>query len=438
LRKILARLSHQPTGSIPEVTASASEAQSIYRFWSNPKVSAAAILNGHIAGTLSRIQPSQSVLAIQDTTDLDFTRHPATEGLGYINQTSQQGVKVHTTFAVSGAGEPLGLLGQDCWVRETPPTPKKERPAAERNANKPIEQKESNRWLVGLRASEAAVPASRHLVHVGDREADIFELFAQPRGANSDVLIRAKSNRKLNNETGKLFDAVARSPVLGEVSITVRRSPQRGERHARLTLRARSVRLEVPEHLPKQQLGLRSIAINILLVEETTPPDDGGKPICWRLLTTLPLDSVEQACQCVQWYSYRWLIERFHYTLKSGCKMEALQLRSCERLLNALATYSIVAWRLMAMTYRSRLTPDVSCEVLFSAPEWRLLRRKFNPKSRAKRPPTLQQAMIWLARLGGFANRKGDGPPGIKTLWRGYAQLSTLLEGVQLARKSPR
>lgn len=399
-------------------------------------MSATSIVKSHIAGTVRRSQTCETVLAIQDTTDLDFTSHPATEGLGYLNQTKQQGLKVHNTFAVSGQGEPLGLLGQNTWVRETAPTSKKGRQVADRNNNKPIEEKESNRWLTSLRTSEIHLPGPTHVVHIGDREADIFELFAQSRRPNSDLLIRAKTNRTLKHEVGKLFPTLATSPVLGELDVTVRRTPQRPKRTAHVTIRALTVMLEVPNHLTKQRPELMPLELNALLVEETTPPSDGGKPIGWKLLTSLPLDSFEQACQCIRWYSYRWLIERFHYTLKSGCKLEDLQLQQGERLLKALATYSIVAWRLMAMTYLARLTPDVSCETIFRPDEWRLLRRKFSPKSRSKKPPTLQQATIWLARLGGFLNRKGDGDPGVKTLWRGYTKLSTLLEGAKLAKQS--
>ncbi len=157
LRQIVETLSHAPNASVPEATKNASEAQSIYRFWSNPKVTVGAIVNSHIDGTIARSGSCKTVLAIQDTTDLNFTSHPATAGLGYLNQTQQQGIKVHSTFGVSGAGEPLGLLGQDCWVREQAPKPKKGRKAAERNRHKPIEEKESYRWIKCLRSAESNV-----------------------------------------------------------------------------------------------------------------------------------------------------------------------------------------------------------------------------------------------------------------------------------------
>lgn len=416
-----------------QASSSDSQAQSIYRFWSNPQVNSVAILNSHIDGTVSRALSCQTVLSIQDTTDLDFTSHPHTEGLGYLNQTKQQGIKVHNCFAVSGQGVPLGLLHQHCWVRPEPPVKKKD-PQKIKTPQKPIEAKESYRWLTTLTAAEAKVSEQVQLVQVADREADIFELFCQPRQANSELLVRAKANRKVKHELGKLFSTLNHSPVLGELSVEVARNPTRAARSARLQVRAIRVTLEVPQHLAHQS-QLHPVELNALLVEEVVPPADGSKPICWRLLTSLPLETLEQACQCVRWYSYRWLIERFHYTLKSGCKIEELQLQHRDRLLKALATYNIVAWRLMVITYQTRLTPEASCEVILQPAEWRLLRRKFVPKSRSQMPPSLRQAMIWIARLGGFLARKGDGNPGVKTLWRGYTKLHHLLEGAQLAAK---
>lgn len=188
--------------------------------------------------------------------------------------------------------------------------------------------------------------------------------------------------------------------------------------------------MAVPRH-HKQPKHCQPVTLNVLLVEETTPPAV-GKPIRWLLLTTLPIDSPEQAWQCVEWYSLRWLIERFHFTLKSGCRIEQLQLETSQRLLNALATYSIVAWRLMWLVYQARLSPDASCEVILQRAEWQLLRRKFEPKNRSQRPPSIRQAVRWIAQLGGFLARKGDGEPGLKTLWRGLGVLHHLLEGAQL------
>lgn len=190
-------------------------------------MSSEAILNSHSEGTVARARACETVLSIQDSTDFDFTSHPQTSGLGYLNQTQQQGIKVHNCFAVSGEGEPLGLLHQHTWVREHSPEQKKDRSAQEQNRYKPIEEKESYRWLTTLSAAEAQLSEQVQLVQVADREADIFELFAQPRQANSELLIRVKTNRTLKQAWGKLFTALSQAPVLGELQVEVRRTPQR-------------------------------------------------------------------------------------------------------------------------------------------------------------------------------------------------------------------
>jgi hypothetical protein len=360
------------------------------------------------------MQQQAVVLAIQDTTDLNFSSLKHTRGLGFINQTTQQGIKVHTSFAVSGDGEPLGVLRQHTWSRAERSGKRGER------RKKATQEKESQRWL--------------DAVHVGDREADIFDLFALPRRANSHLLIRAEHNRKVQHELDYLIPTIQQAPVLGEKTIEIERNPKRSARKANLTIRGMQLTIEVPR-AHKQPSQCQPVTLNVLLVEEPIAPSD-GEPICWLLITTLPIETFDQAWQCVVWYSLRWLIERFHYTLKSGCRIEALQLESAERLLNALATYSIVAWRLMWLTYRARLAPDDSCETVLLPREWKLLRRKFEPKNRSKTPPTLRQAVRWIARLGGFLGRKHDGEPGLKTLWRGLGVLHHLLEGAQLAAKS--
>ena len=196
-----------------------------------------------------------------------------------------------------------------------------------------------------------------------------------------------------------------------------------------------AITLEVTRHHPKPHT-LEPVTLNAILVEAPIPPADGRQLIRWLLLTTLPIDTPEQLLQAVQWHRYRWLIECFHFTLKRGCGLEDLQLETAFRLRQALATYTIVAWRLMWLTYRARLTPDEPCDTVLNPAAWRLLKRKFTPKSRSKTPPSLRQAIRWIAQLGGFLARKQDGEPGLKTLWRGLTKLHHLVEGAQLASKT--
>jgi hypothetical protein len=427
------RLSHtlkvlgaHPEKSVPEAAGSDAEAQAIYRLWSNEKVTAQQILDGHRDSVVSRGLKAGVVLAIQDTTDLDYSTLSKTSGLGHMHQGEHQGIKVHTCFAVSGEGEPLGLLHQYCWNR-----PERSGKSEKRRAT-PIQEKESYRWLEGLKAAERGLERSEMVIHIGDREADIFELFALERAEQSELLIRLDHNRAVDHELKLLIPTLNQAPILGNVTIEIDRNPKRKARTANLTLRGQTITIKVPVNHPKPH-NLQPVTVNVVLAEETEPPEDEGEPVRWLLLTTLPIDTFEQAWQIVRWYSCRWLIERFHFTLKSGCRIEALQLDTASGLIKALATYSIIAWRLMWLTYKARLSPDESCEPVVSKMEWKLLRRKFEPMNRAKKPPTLYQAIVWIARLGGFLARKGDGDPGLKTLWRGLSKLHSLLEGAQLA-----
>jgi Transposase Tn5 dimerisation domain len=268
---------------------------------------------------------------------------------------------------------------------------------------------------------------------------------------------------------------IEQSPLLSTRPVQLPRHPNRAAREVSLELRAMTMTLEVPAQHPEAK-SFEAIPVNVLLVEEANtrkkkvnpkkavepqnPPVKAGsssqdnaktskgtndgkqkaeqahEPIRWLLLTSLPIETAEQAWQIVDWYTYRWGIERFHYVLKQGCSVEDLQLSYKQRLCNAIATYSIVSCRLLGLMETSRQSPQQSCECLLLREEWRVLKRKFQPKNRSAKPPTLAQVVVWIAQLGGFMARKGDGLPGVKTLWRGLSKLHDLLEGVQLAPKT--
>lgn len=180
-----------------------------------------------------------------------------------------------------------------------------------------------------------------------------------------------------------------------------------------------------------------SVSVNVILVTEIDPPA-GVKPIRWLLLTTLPVTNLAQAMTCIRYYTLRWLIERYHYTLKSGCQIEQLQLQTAERIKRAFATYSVVAWRLLWITYLARMEPEISCEVCLEPDEWQALAcDRLGGRVPPKQPPTLGQAVLWIARLGGFLARRGDGFPGVKTIWRGLSRLADLVSMWRLLRRKP-
>jgi hypothetical protein len=194
----------------------------------------------------------------------------------------------------------------------------------------PIEQKESYHWLKSAAAAAAGFECEVQVIHIGDREADIFELFAQPRRQHSEGLIRVAHNRKVQHELGYLLPTLNQAPILGSFSLEVERNPTRPSRTAMLQLRALQIILEVPRN-PPQPHSLKPVTLNAILVEEPLLPAEGSPPIRSLLLTTLAIATFEQAWQCVRWYGLRWLTERFHDTLKSGCRVEQLQLQTQSR-----------------------------------------------------------------------------------------------------------
>ena len=179
------------------------------------------------------------------------------------------------------------------------------------------------------------------------------------------------------------------------------------------------------------------LPVTSILAAERDPPAD-AEPIRWFLLTTRPIDGPGDATRAAVWYSRRWLIERYHYVLKSGCRVERLQLRTAGRLRRALATYCVVAWQLLWLTYEARNNPDASCDAALPEGQWGVLHRAAFPgMPPPATPPSLREAVRMLARLGGFLARKGDGEPGVKTIWRGLRRFEDLYAGWKLATSRP-
>ncbi len=427
---IVQRLADRPGGSIPPVCENQAEVKAAYRLLSNPAVEPQAIRDALQNACLGRLDGLDVVLVPQDTMFLDFTSHPETTGLGPTgggDGSAGHGMIVHSAIAVSGDGVPLGLLHQQVWARD-PDTVGDKR----HRKRRPLEDKESYRWLQTARAVEAAVPEHVQLIQIADREADIFELFAEPRRANSHLLIRSKHNRRVQGLHRRLRTEVRAAPLAAEFEMLVRQHPHHTTRKANLELRFCPVTIEPPKtgvHDP----SLSPVALAAVLVTEPDPPE-GVAPIKWFLLTDLPVGDAQQALRCLRYYELRWLIERYHFVLKSGCGIERSQLRSAEALERLLALFSAVALRLLWITYASRNHGDEPCTIAFGDVEWQVLYRQSCPmEPLPDEPPTLRHAVWWTGSLGGFMGRRGDGEPGVKVLWRGLMRLQDIVVGFLLA-----
>lgn len=418
-------LANRPTASVPLALAEWAAVKAAYRFWDNARVDPAAIRAAHARRTRARAVTAGWVLLVQDTTDLDFTTHPAMVGRGMLYHPDGRGLFVHSTLALSLDGLPLGLLTQQTWARD----PATKGCGRQRN-RRPTADKDSQKWLTAFHASHQALPARVTTITVADREADTYDLWSAPRRAHAHLLLRAKHDRALVGEPQHLWAHLRAQPVAETRPVLLPRQhtgrTTSAPRTARLQLRYTTVTLGVP----RLKTG-DPVTVQALLVEEVDAPE-GRDPVSWLLLTTLPIPSVEVAWLLVEWYTLRWLIERYHYVLKSGCQVEEVQVATMERLERALATYSIVAWRLLTLRYLAALAPEISCEVVLAPEEWQAAYVTVHPTAPLPpRPPSLREALWCIGRLGGFLGRLGDGQPGITALWRGWARLQDILLGLQ-------
>jgi Transposase DNA-binding/Transposase Tn5 dimerisation domain len=424
--KLVEDLARDPEASLPEASGDWAATKAAYRFFDNPAVTPRKIRDALRRDALDYLPPEGPILAIQDTTGLDFTDHPATTGLGYMAHPKHSGIWLHSVLAVTPDGVPCGLLDQHTWTRDPAELGKRDD-----RRTKDTAAKESQRWLTALAATEAALPRDREVVTVADREADIYDLFAQPRRAGSHLLIRVKPRRGVRHPERLLGPAVRSIAACGTMTVDLQRADDRPARRAVLTLRF--LRLEVaPPANRRGRKDLPHVALTAILAEEEHPPA-GQKPVRWWLVTTLPIGSVADAERAVRWYALRWLIERYHFVLKSGCRVERLQLGTAARLDRAVATYSAVAWRLLWLTYEARRHPEqTSARVLSPVHQSVLDRVTGGPGVIGAVPLSLREAVHRIARLGGFLGRKGDGEPGVKTLWRGLRRLDDLVAGYLL------
>jgi hypothetical protein len=426
-------LAKQPAAGLPQATHDPAQLQAAYRFFDNDHFATSAVLASHVTATTTRCADAPLILAAQDTTFLDYSTHAATTDLGPLATPQQRGLVAHTTTAFTPLGVPLGVLAQQTWARD-PATVGK---AAQRRAL-PITEKESYKWLASVQAvNEAAraCPATR-FVAVGDREADIYDLWLMERAANVDVLVRAAWNRNTHSSEGKLWATVQAANHQTSVGLTVGRQPGQPARRARLTVRWCPVTLEPPQH--RQREGLPGVSLWAVHAVEEHPPD-GVEGVQWLLLTTVAVESAAEAEERLEWYAVRWGCEVLHKVLKSGCRIEARQLASAARLERVVAVYSVVAWRILNATMLARAVPDLPCTVLLEVEEWQALYCTVQQTARVPaHTPRLGEAVQWIAQLGGHLGRKGDGPPGVTVLWRGFQRLSDLTLMYRLLRTSPK
>ena len=425
----------RPQASIPQACGTRAKTKAAYRFLDHAQVHLTSVLQSHYQSTAARAAREPVVLAVQDTTSLNYNTHPATELLGPIgtDAAGAVGLFVHSTLAFNLAGTPLGLLDVQCWARDPAEFGKRHQ-----RHELPLAAKESVRWLRSLQAlaaQQAACPQTR-LISVGDREADIYELFVWATAApgRPGLLVRAERARLLTEQQGALWTHVANQPEAGQLELKVPRRGGPPAHVARLAVRFAAVELQPPA----RKRALPAVALRAVLAREVDPPA-GTAPLEWMLLTTEPVEDLAGAVEKLRWYALRWGIEVFHRVLKSGCQIETRRLGHADRLIACLGIDLVVAWRIYHLTKLGRETPEVPCTGYFAEHEWQALVTFVTRRPAvANAPPTLREAMRMVAGLGGFLGRKGDGEPGTETIWRGLQRLDDIAAAYQIFWGAPK
>jgi hypothetical protein len=428
LVNLVEKLAADPGMSIPKAMGDWSQAKAAYRFFANDDVTRDKVLDSHYAATVERVADSGAVLVVQDSCYLNYTHHPATEGLGNIGSKGQKnqlrGVMLHSSLAVApGTHRVMGLLDQQVVVREGYQA-KDEKSKKMRKRG----DRESEKWSRGAHNVAARLPQPASLIFVFDREGDVFEAIEQIQDLGARFVIRAEYNRLLEADGGErayLLDSVRKEAAVARMSVTVPAGGGRAERIADVVLRAGSYAIRPPSDRKRRGCSRK---VNLLWIVEEKPPK-GVAALEWYLLTSEPLDTAEAAIAVARHYCGRWKIEEWHKALKTGCKMEERQLEDWGRLGVLLAILSVVAWRLLVLRDAARAEVDCPADAL--SEEDREILRRLQP-SLARNAPA-REYLRAVAKLGGFLARKSDGHPGWITLWLGYARLCDMRLGFRAA-----
>jgi hypothetical protein len=439
-----------PSAPINQASSDWAAAKAAYRFFGNETVDRSEIFRCHQENTINRVKDCKVVLAIQDSSYLDFSNHTKLKGKGPIGTKQQNltGYIMHSTLAVSSEGLPLGLLTHELWAREEI---KENRNA--KNLKLSTEEKESYKWIKALETIHELELGDTEIIHMGDREIDFYDFFEAVERTNEKIVIRARYDRKLEdqeeiedeNEKNKksMWDFMIGQPVRFKESVEVSRNHVyaggkngkgfKESRVAEVEVRVGQVTFTPPSYSKKNTL----LTYNLVFIKEVNPPE-GTEPLEWMLITNLSISSDENVAKIIRYYRMRWMIEEFHKILKTGCAIEKSLLEDTEAIFRYVTLFCIIAWRLFWITRLQRMNPDAPCTIGVTDDEWKAaycyLHRTNTPPTKA---PTIREMVIWIARLGGFLARKGDGDPGIITVWRGWKRLQDIVGVYQLFTGNP-
>jgi hypothetical protein len=421
---------NRPAASLPNIGEDWGGTKGIYRLLDRPEVTFESVTQTH----RKRITQQTGRFVIScDTTHVDFGWQRDLPDAGPIGPGRGQGFLLHSGLLIDAEDRSLvGLAGQVFHIR-----PKK-RKGKQNDSQRLKRWRESEMWIE-LMEQIGSSPEDSEYIHVCDSAADNFEVFCTAKQLDCDFVIRAgrlHRNVMADGQKMSLSQAIYGLEELGRYDLAMARGNGRKARTAHLRVSARAIQLPVPTHRSSRvkqyvQAGGTSVEAWVVVVEEIDPPCD-VEPVKWILLTTVPVDTFEDAWEVVSWYEDRWLVEEWHKALKTGCRLESRQLQSMDRLLPLTGVLSVVAVLLVQLKHAARTRPDQPASELVPTLWLELLQAKRKTKT-----CEITNYEFWraVAKLGGFLGRRHDGEPGWQLIWRGWKELHTLAEGAQLAKR---
>lgn len=428
--------------SVPVACQDWANIKAAYRFLSNPRVNEAQILAGHFQSTQERFETTQGpVLILHDTTEFTFQREKAPPKVASTRRARRKSkdrrvlrytarsIMMHASLATTPEGLPLGLTATKVWSRKKFTGNN----ALEKNTGPtrlPAKRKESLRWPENLRQTNKLLKAPERCVHVGDRESDIHEVFCAAQEDGSFFVVRTCVDRLIGDGEQTIATHMEEAPVRGFYRLKSR--TKSGECYeADLEIKYELLRVQPPL---KQLHRAPELLLSVIYATEVGDPQPPGRErIAWKLITNLPVNSLGEAIEKLEWYASRWKIETFHKILKSGCKVEESKLRTSERMVNLIAIFCIVSWRIFWMTMLQRTEPEAPPEAAFTPTEIALLDH-LKPGKPWDPPPrrTICEYLLKVAKLGGYLARKSDPPPGNMVMWRGMTRLIDIQLGFEI------
>lgn len=425
--RMIERWNERPGVGFPQIFEDPAELEAAYRFFNNPTLGFELVLQPHINQTLCRCEKYSEILSIEDTTCFSFGGDAPRRGLGRINK-NNQGFLAHTSLATTPEGIPLGVLGAELFLRAK----KKTRKKLSQHRRRMSKDCESHRWLRLAMHVEQEVKIKSSVIHLMDREGDIYDNVATLISKKRRFVIRCAKNRSLVNDVSEgnlLFDSLNDLPIIYREAVTVSGRSESPYPDHRKLYPARDGRLADVEVTATQVTLKRTrnssaelppaTTLHVVRVLEPSPPK-GETKVEWILLTTEPIETEEDIRRIVNYYRKRFLIEEFFKAIKTGCSFESRQLETYHALSNALAMTIPIAWEMLLVRNATREHSDKLAKEWIEPLRLQVL-SALSKRYKLTASPTLKDVAYAIAGMGGHLKR--NGPPGWLTLRRGLEKL---------------